>query len=151
MNTDQAVDHGFRAIIFDLDGTLLDKHFDDYFWEQYLPVSGKLRLESQSARARQVVESFMRIGQTLRAFPEAAAVDHARVQHALVEVIADVVVPLADGPRTLWHDNGVKRGEGAYLDGKRHGVWTEWRKSGEKKSRVSSKLSTIPRNSKAPH
>lgn len=24
-------------IFLDLDGTLLDKHFDDYFWEQYVP------------------------------------------------------------------------------------------------------------------
>lgn len=25
------------TILLDMDGTLLDKHFDDYFWEQYLP------------------------------------------------------------------------------------------------------------------
>lgn len=25
------------TVLFDMDGTLLDKHFDDYFWEQYLP------------------------------------------------------------------------------------------------------------------
>jgi hypothetical protein len=41
--------------------------------------------------------------------------------------------PLADGPRTLWHDNGVKRGEGAYLDGKRQGPWTYWYESGQKR------------------
>ena len=28
-----AIDH----VLLDMDGTLLDKHFDDYFWEQYLP------------------------------------------------------------------------------------------------------------------
>lgn len=25
------------TVLLDLDGTLLDKHFDDYFWEQYVP------------------------------------------------------------------------------------------------------------------
>lgn len=25
------------TVLFDMDGTLLDRHFDDYFWEQYLP------------------------------------------------------------------------------------------------------------------
>jgi len=25
------------VVLLDMDGTLLDKHFDDYFWEQYLP------------------------------------------------------------------------------------------------------------------
>ena len=25
------------TILLDMDGTLLDKHFDDYFWEQYVP------------------------------------------------------------------------------------------------------------------
>jgi putative hydrolase of the HAD superfamily len=26
-----------NAVLLDMDGTLLDKHFDDYFWEQYVP------------------------------------------------------------------------------------------------------------------
>ena len=25
------------TVLLDMDGTLLDKHFDDYFWEQYIP------------------------------------------------------------------------------------------------------------------
>ncbi len=25
------------TVLLDMDGTLLDKHFDDYFWEEYLP------------------------------------------------------------------------------------------------------------------
>lgn len=25
------------TVLLDMDGTILDKHFDDYFWEQYLP------------------------------------------------------------------------------------------------------------------
>lgn len=26
-----------NTVLLDMDGTLLDKHFDDYFWEQYVP------------------------------------------------------------------------------------------------------------------
>ncbi len=29
--------HTIDTVLLDMDGTLLDKHFDDYFWEQYLP------------------------------------------------------------------------------------------------------------------
>ncbi|MDA3785912.1 MAG: hypothetical protein PF568_03340 [Deltaproteobacteria bacterium] len=25
------------TVLLDMDGTLLDKHFDDYFWEEYVP------------------------------------------------------------------------------------------------------------------
>ncbi len=25
------------TVLLDMDGTLLDKYYDDYFWEQYLP------------------------------------------------------------------------------------------------------------------
>ncbi|WP_051553593.1 HAD family hydrolase [Desulfobulbus elongatus] len=28
---------GIETVLLDMDGTLLDKHFDDYFWEQYVP------------------------------------------------------------------------------------------------------------------
>jgi putative hydrolase of the HAD superfamily len=28
---------GIDTVMLDMDGTLLDKHFDDYFWEVYLP------------------------------------------------------------------------------------------------------------------
>lgn len=39
-------------IFLDLDGTLLDKHFDDYFWEEYLPhvYSQKNKVEPQQCR-----------------------------------------------------------------------------------------------------
>ncbi len=37
----QSPDHtyieGARYILVDMDGTLLDRHFDDYFWEEYVP------------------------------------------------------------------------------------------------------------------
>jgi 5'-nucleotidase len=29
--------HAVDTVLLDMDGTLLDKHFDDYFWEQYVP------------------------------------------------------------------------------------------------------------------
>lgn len=29
--------HAIDTVLLDMDGTLLDKHFDDYFWEQYVP------------------------------------------------------------------------------------------------------------------
>ncbi len=28
---------GIDTVLLDMDGTLLDKHFDDYFWEEYIP------------------------------------------------------------------------------------------------------------------
>jgi len=28
---------GIDTVLLDMDGTLLDRHFDDYFWEQYVP------------------------------------------------------------------------------------------------------------------
>lgn len=35
-------------------------------WAEYLPVAGPLRLESQSSRARQIVASFMQLGQAIQ-------------------------------------------------------------------------------------
>lgn len=29
--------HAIDTVLLDMDGTLLDRHFDDYFWEQYVP------------------------------------------------------------------------------------------------------------------
>ena len=29
--------HNIEAVLLDMDGTLLDKHFDDYFWEEHVP------------------------------------------------------------------------------------------------------------------
>ncbi len=41
------------TVLLDMDGTLLDKHYDDYFWEQYLPqVYGEQR-GIDIARAKQ--------------------------------------------------------------------------------------------------
>ena len=42
MNTQQKIRpdlswNDIDTVLLDMDGTLLDKHFDDYFWEQYVP------------------------------------------------------------------------------------------------------------------
>ena len=29
--------HAVQSVLLDMDGTLLDRHFDDYFWETYVP------------------------------------------------------------------------------------------------------------------
>lgn len=38
-----------------------------------------------------------------------------------------------DGFLTLWHDNGVKQGEGQYEAGKKQGPWTWWFANGQKR------------------
>ncbi|MCK6446077.1 MAG: toxin-antitoxin system YwqK family antitoxin [Planctomycetes bacterium] len=35
-----------------------------------------------------------------------------------------------DGPVTLWHDNGTKRGEGRYENSRRVGAWVFWHENG---------------------
>ncbi len=42
------------TVLLDMDGTLLDRHFDDYFWEHYLPViyAEKHQLSTTAARSR---------------------------------------------------------------------------------------------------
>jgi len=39
----------------------------------------------------------------------------------------------ADGHTTLWHENGVKKGEGLFRNGKKQGPWTWWYPSGQKR------------------
>lgn len=38
-----------------------------------------------------------------------------------------------EGFRTLWHQNGVKKGEGEFRDDLKHGPWTWWYESGQKR------------------
>ncbi len=55
-------------------------------WAEYLPVAERLTLESQSPRARQIVASFMRIGQTLqRSQIPFALIDHRRLAEAKLQ------------------------------------------------------------------
>lgn len=41
-----------ETVLLDMDGTLLDKHFDDYFWEHYVPESyaAQYNMDTESAR-----------------------------------------------------------------------------------------------------
>jgi len=39
----------------------------------------------------------------------------------------------ANGLKTLWHDNGTKKGEGEFRDSKKVGPWTFWHPNGEKR------------------
>jgi len=41
------------TVMLDMDGTLLDKHFDDYFWEQYIPEHYSLLHDMSVEEARQ--------------------------------------------------------------------------------------------------
>ncbi len=41
------------TVLLDMDGTLLDKHFDDYFWEQYIPEHYSLLHDISVEEARQ--------------------------------------------------------------------------------------------------
>ena len=38
-----------------------------------------------------------------------------------------------DGFRTLWHDNGVKKGEGEFRNDKKQGPWIWWYESGQQR------------------
>jgi len=43
-----------ETVLLDMDGTLLDKHFDDYFWEHFVPsiYADKNGIDEQSARKK---------------------------------------------------------------------------------------------------
>jgi putative hydrolase of the HAD superfamily len=54
------------TVLLDMDGTLLDKHFDDYFWEQYVPehYSLKHNLSIDEAR-RELLRQYQKVENTL--------------------------------------------------------------------------------------
>ncbi len=54
------------TVLLDMDGTLLDKHFDDYFWESYVPeiYAGKHGLDLDTAR-KKLLASYKKIEGTL--------------------------------------------------------------------------------------
>jgi len=41
------------TVLLDMDGTLLDKHFDDHFWEEYVPMQYSLKNGISQAQARE--------------------------------------------------------------------------------------------------
>ncbi|MGD9947107.1 MAG: HAD family hydrolase [Desulfobulbus sp.] len=54
------------TVLLDMDGTLLDKHFDDYFWEQYLPEHYSLEYEISVEEAKkQLFERYHKVRDTL--------------------------------------------------------------------------------------
>ncbi len=54
------------TVLLDMDGTLLDKHFDDYFWQQYLPEHYSLLHDISVAVAKQqLMERYQAVKDTL--------------------------------------------------------------------------------------
>jgi putative hydrolase of the HAD superfamily len=54
------------TVLLDMDGTLLDKHFDDYFWEQYLPEHYSLIHDISVEEAReQLLARYKAVKETL--------------------------------------------------------------------------------------
>lgn len=54
------------TVLLDMDGTLLDKHFDDYFWEQYVPEHYSLVHDLTVAEAREeLLRRYQRVENTL--------------------------------------------------------------------------------------
>jgi len=57
---------GIETVLLDMDGTLLDKHFDDYFWEQYVPEHYSLKhdLSIEDAR-KELLNRYRKVENTL--------------------------------------------------------------------------------------
>jgi putative hydrolase of the HAD superfamily len=54
------------TVLLDMDGTLLDKHFDDYFWEQYVPEHYSLKHDLSLAEARrELLRQYRKVENTL--------------------------------------------------------------------------------------
>lgn len=54
------------TVLLDMDGTLLDKHFDDYFWEQYLPEHYSLAHDLTVAEAKdELLRRYQQVENTL--------------------------------------------------------------------------------------
>lgn len=53
-------------VFLDMDGTLLDKYFDDYFWEQYVPkmYAKKNNIDGNAAR-QNLLQTYKRVENTL--------------------------------------------------------------------------------------
>ena len=55
-----------NTVLLDMDGTLLDKHFDDYFWEQYVPEHYSLKHNlSVDAAKKQLLQQYQKVENTL--------------------------------------------------------------------------------------
>lgn len=55
-----------NTVLLDMDGTLLDKHFDDYFWEQYIPEHYSLKHDLSIDEAKkELLERYQNVESTL--------------------------------------------------------------------------------------
>ncbi len=55
-----------ETVLLDMDGTLLDKHFDDYFWEQYVPEHYSLKHDISVDDARkELLQRYQKVENTL--------------------------------------------------------------------------------------
>jgi putative hydrolase of the HAD superfamily len=50
---------GIETVLLDMDGTLLDLHFDNYFWQEYLPLRyAEIKgMEAQAAKQHIVTQT----------------------------------------------------------------------------------------------
>jgi putative hydrolase of the HAD superfamily len=55
------------TILLDMDGTLLDKYFDDFFWEEYVPrIFGELNQMSSEQARKELLKRYQRVESTLQ-------------------------------------------------------------------------------------
>jgi len=55
------------TILLDMDGTLLDKYFDDYFWEEYVPrIFGELNQMSGEQARKELLKRYQAVESTLQ-------------------------------------------------------------------------------------
>ncbi len=58
---------GIDTVLLDMDGTLLDKYFDDYFWEEYVPkVFAEANNLSPEEAQKALLERYQRVENTLQ-------------------------------------------------------------------------------------
>ncbi len=59
--------HDIDTVMLDMDGTLLDKYYDDYFWEKYLPQSyARKHLLSNKEAEAQLLARYKSVESTLQ-------------------------------------------------------------------------------------
>lgn len=55
------------TVLLDMDGTLLDKYFDDFFWEEYVPrIFGEQNQMSSEQARKELLKRYQRVESTLQ-------------------------------------------------------------------------------------